>query len=200
MSKRLNISLMILGVIMKNIYLHSYFPLLSIVLFSLAISFRVEMLLIQFLQRTGLYDGMGEFFSETGIKIALLLLLFAIFFMLFAALKLIADTLNELSLLFFSKDSRGEALTQVKGGSFIFFLGGIFSLFSLHSVWGIGILFFLTTITYFIYFVYKVSSHLSIVGLIGLVFFQVMTWATLIVGFGYIVMKVYNSIIASLPI
>src|SRR5690554_6258845 len=116
-------SIFIMGVFMKNIYLTSYFPLLSIILFSLSLSFRIEMLLLDFLKASGLYEGMREFFSDTGIKLALLILLLAIFFMVFAALKLIADTLNEISLLFFSKDLSGEALTKIRGGSFIYFIG-----------------------------------------------------------------------------
>ncbi|MFS0595620.1 DUF5366 family protein [Peribacillus frigoritolerans] len=53
----------------------------------------------------GIYQGMLEFFSEAGIKLALLIVLLLLFFMVFAALKLISDTILELSLFFFSKES-----------------------------------------------------------------------------------------------
>ncbi|MCU6601568.1 YufK family protein [Peribacillus frigoritolerans] len=50
--------------------------------------------------------------------------------MVFAALKLISDTILELSLLFFSKDSEGKALNSVRKGSVIYVIGGACSLFS----------------------------------------------------------------------
>lgn len=185
---------------MKNTYLTSYFPLLSIILFSLSLSIRVEMSLLELLKGAGIYDGMREFFSETGIKLALLLLLLILFFMVFAALKLIANTINELSLLFFSKDSEGESLKQIRSGSIIYFIGGALSLLSLMSFLGIGAIFIGTTVIYFIYFVFKISSSMSIVGVIGVIFFQVIIWITLLTGVLYIAIKVYNSMIASLPI
>lgn len=185
---------------MKNTYLTSYFPLLSILLFSLSLSIRVEMTLIEMLKGAGIYEGMKEFFSDGGIKLALLLLLVILFFMVFAALKLIADTINELSLLFFSKESEGESLKQIRSGSIIYFIGGALSLLSLYSFLGIGAIFLLTTVIYFIYFVFKISSSMTIVGIVGVIFFQVVVWSTLLTGVTYIAVKVYNSLMASLPI
>lgn len=185
---------------MKNTYLMSYFPLLAIILFGLSFSIHVEMLLVDFLRKTGIYEGMMEFFPDGGIQIALLVLLLAMFFMALAALKLIADTINELSLLFFSKDSEGNSLTQIRTGSIIYFVGGALSLLSINSLWGILVIFIVSTVIYFVYFVYKVSSLLSIAGLFGVVFFQVVVWSSMLVGVFYLGVKVYNSIMASLPI
>lgn len=185
---------------MKNTYLTSYFPLLSILLFSLSISIRVEMTLIDILKNAGIYEGMKEFFSDGGIKLSLLVLLLVVFFMVFAALKLIADTINELSLLFFSKDSEGDSLKQIRTGSIIYFLGGAVSLVSLYSFMGIGAIFAVTTVVYFIYFVYKISTAMSFVGIIGVIFFQVVIWSSLLTGVLFIAVKVYNSIMASLPV
>ncbi|MDP1417058.1 DUF5366 family protein [Peribacillus simplex] len=56
---------------------------------------------------SGICQGMLEFFSETGIKLALLIVLLLLFFMVFTVLKLISDTILELSLLLFSKGSGG---------------------------------------------------------------------------------------------
>ncbi|WP_268563838.1 DUF5366 family protein [Peribacillus frigoritolerans] len=72
----------------------------------------------------GIYQGMLEFFSEAGIKLALLIVLLLLFFMVFAALKLISDTILALSLLFLSKDSEGKALNSVRKGSVIYVIGG----------------------------------------------------------------------------
>lgn len=185
---------------MRNTYLTSYFPLLSILLFSLSISIRVEMTLIELLKNAGIYEGMKEFFSDGGIKLALLALLLVLFFMVFAALKLIADTINELSLLFFSKDSEGENLKQIRAGSIIYFIGGALSLLSLYSFLGIGAILAGATVIYFIYFVFKISSSMTFAGVIGVIFFQVVIWSSLLTGVFYLAIKVYNSMIASLPI
>lgn len=185
---------------MKNTYLTSYFPLLSIILFSLSFSIQVEMILLELLKNAGIYEGMLEFFSDTGIKMALLILLLVLFFMVFAALKLIADTINELSLLFFSKDSEGESLKQIRTGSVIYFIGGALSLISIFSFLGIAAILIGTTVIYFIYFVFKISSSMSIVGVTGVIFFQVILWSTLLIGIFYLAVKVYNSLMASLPI
>lgn len=185
---------------MKNTYLTSYFPLLSILLFSLSLSIRVEMTVIDVLKNAGIYEGMKEFFSDGGIKLSLLVLLLVVFFMIFAALKLIADTINELSLLFFSKDSEGESLKQIRSGSIIYFLGGAISLVSLYSFIGIGAIFATATVVYFIYFVYRISSSMTFLGIIGVIFFQVVIWSSLLTGVLFIAVKVYNSILASLPI
>lgn len=185
---------------MKNTYFTSYFPLLSIMLFSLSLSIRVEKILLDFLKDTGIYEGMLEFLSDGGIKLSLLTLLLVLFFMVFAALKLIANTINELSLLFFSKDSEGESLKQIRSGAVIYCSGSAISLISMNSFTGIGLIFAATTIIYFMYFLYKVSTSLSLFGLIGIVFFQVLIWSSLITGVIYLAVKVYNSVMASLPI
>lgn len=185
---------------MRNTYFMSYFPLLSIILFSLSLSIKVEKVLLAFLRKSGIYVGMREFFSDGGIKLSLLVLLMLLFFMVFAALKLIADTINELSLLFFSKDSEGDSLKQIRNGAVIFFIGSAASLISMNSFIGIGLIFVITVTVYFLYFVYKVSSSLSYSGIMGLIFFQVLFWSTFICGILYLAIKVYNSIIASLPI
>lgn len=185
---------------MKNTYLTSYFPLLSIILFSLSLGIRVELSLLTFLQTIGVYEGMLEFFTERGIKLALLFLLVVLFFMVFAALKIIADTINGLSLLFFSKDLEGESLKHVRSGAIIYFIGAALSLISVQSFLGIGVIFIVTTIIYFVYFVYQVSRSVSIAGIFGMIFFQVIIWSTLLLGVVFLSLKVYNSFIASLPI
>jgi hypothetical protein len=185
---------------MKNPYLTSYFPLLAIIMFSLSLSVRTEMELADILKNAGIYAGMLEFFSETGIKLSLLILLMVFYFMVFAALKLIADTINEVSLLFFSKDHEGESLKLIRNGAAIYFTAGVISLFSIYSFIGIGAIIAAATLMYFIYFVYKISPNLSMAGVIGTVFFQVILWSTLLFGVIYVAVKVYNSILASLPI
>jgi hypothetical protein len=73
----------------------------SILLFSLSFAIYGEMQMLKLFGNLGIYQGM-------------LIVLLLLFFMVFAALKLISDTILELSLLFFSKDSEGKALNSVR--------------------------------------------------------------------------------------
>jgi hypothetical protein len=184
---------------MKNTYLTGYLPLLSIILFSLSFSVYSEGLVVEGLKRIKLYDGMLEFITEVEMKLAILIVLFVVFFMLFAALKLIAETINELALLFFSKDAEGDILKAVRSGSIAYFIGGGLSIISLKFILGLGVIFLLTTIIYFIYFVYKISPSLSTQGLVGVIFFEVVIWSVMILSMGFIMLKLYNSLLGSLP-
>ncbi len=184
---------------MKNTYLTGYLPLLSIILFSLSFSVYSEGLVVKGLKRIKLYDGMLEFITEVEMKLAILIVLFVIFFMLFAALKLIAETINELALLFFSKDAEGNILKALRSGSIVYFIGSGLSIISLEFLLGLGVIFFLTTIVYFIYFVYKISPSLSTQGLIGVIFFEVVIWSVMILSMCFVMLKLYNSLLGSLP-
>ena len=185
---------------MKNTYFIGYFPFIAIVLFSLSFAIYCEVVVLDLFVRLGLYQGMLEFFSETGIKIALLVVLVLIFFMLFSALKLISDTLIEVSLLLFSKDSEGLGLKSIRMGAVVFVIGAVLSLISVQSILGLLAIFILTNLLAFIYFVYKTIPALSMSGLVGLIFFHIFIWSTLLLIVGYSILKLYNSIIDSLPI
>ena len=93
---------------MKNTYFIGYFPFIAIVLFSLSFAIYCEVKVIDLFVNLGLYQGMREFFSDSGIKLALLVVLVLLFFMLFAALKLISDTIIEVSLLFSRRIQREQ--------------------------------------------------------------------------------------------
>ncbi|WP_053433871.1 DUF5366 family protein [Sporosarcina globispora] len=71
---------------MKNTYLMSYFPLLAIILFSISLAIKTQIELVHFLQKSGIYNGLLEFFSEGGVKLSLTVLLLFVNFMVFAAL------------------------------------------------------------------------------------------------------------------
>ncbi|WP_088102775.1 YufK family protein [Halalkalibacter urbisdiaboli] len=185
---------------MSNRYITSHFPLISIVLFSLAFALYTQLFLLQQLMDLGLYEGMREFFSENGIKLTLLFLLLLFFFMVFSALKLIADTTIELSMLFFSKDEEGLELNKVKAGSWIYLIASILALVLSQEIVLLCIAFVVASLIYFIYFVYKVSDSLSASGLIGLVFFHTIFWSTFILAVIYALVKLYNSLVASLPL
>ncbi|MDG5788787.1 DUF5366 family protein [Evansella sp. AB-P1] len=185
---------------MKNTYLTSHFPLFSIVLFSLSLSIYSEGWITAYLSEIGLYSGMIEFFSERGIQLTLLFLAWLFFFMLFSALKLIADTVNELSLLFFSKDEEGSDLKGLRGGSWIFLISSALSVGFAFNIFFLMALFSIACISYFVFFVYKVSHSLSFFSLLGIVFFHTFFWFSFIIAVTFALLKLYNSIIASLPI
>ncbi|MGM0875529.1 MAG: DUF5366 family protein [Bacillota bacterium] len=185
---------------MKNTYFTSYFPLITILLFSTSLSIATVMIVIDYLQVFGIYDGMLEFFSNNGIKLALFILFALIYFMIFSALKLIANTVTELSLLFFSKDVAGENLTKIRGGSVFYLIGGALSLIVIQYPMAIVGMFLVATICYFVYVVYKISSSLTSSSLIGLVLFHVLFWFTFVLGNLYLCFRLYNSVMASLPV
>jgi hypothetical protein len=185
---------------MKNKYLTSYFPLMAILLFSLSFSIKAGQELLGWLKGIGVYEGMKEFFPDAGIKLALIIVCMTCCFMVFAALKLIADTINGLSLLFFSKDESGEAIARSRSGSVIYLAGGALSLLSFYSFYGMLGIFLAATVIYFIYFVYISGSSFSPAGLIGITFFQVISWASLLSILLFLTLKLYNSVMASLPV
>ncbi|MBC2806334.1 DUF5366 family protein, partial [Rhizobium ruizarguesonis] len=89
---------------MKNTYWTGYFPLVAILLFSSSLSISTSLHVMKILQTLGMYQGMLDYFSEKGIRLALFAAFALVYFMLFSALKLIANTVTELSLLFFTND------------------------------------------------------------------------------------------------
>ncbi|WP_319830075.1 DUF5366 family protein [Bacillus solitudinis] len=185
---------------MSNRYITSHFPLIAILLFSLAFALYSQVFLLEQLVNVGLYEGMREFFSENGIKLTLLFLLMLFYFMIFSALKLIADTTVELSMLFFSKDVEGNELNKVRSGSWIYLIASVLSILLSQEIIILCMIFILASIVYFTYFVYKVSESLLLQGLIGLVFFHTIFWCTFILAIIFAVVKLYNSLIASLPL
>ncbi|WP_110928638.1 DUF5366 family protein [Bacillus massiliglaciei] len=185
---------------MKNTYLIGYFPLFSILLFSLSFAIYGESQVLIWFDKLGVYQGMLEFFSETGIKVSLLIVFLLIFFMLFSALKLISDTNIELSLLFFSKESEGKSLTSFRLGAVIYVLGGAVCLMSAASIIGMVCIFLLTNLIAFFYFVYKVSGSLGLAGIVGVIFFHIFLWSAFLSIVTYTAVKLYNGLMASLPI
>ncbi|MDW4527852.1 YufK family protein [Rossellomorea marisflavi] len=185
---------------MKNTYLTSYLPILSILLFSLTFSVYGVGVFETLSKKIGVYAGMSEFLSEMQLKLAILILLMMVFFMILSALKLIAETINGISMLFFSIDSEGELYNKVRPGSMIYFIGGLVSVLSLQSFKGLIAIFVLTSAVYFFYFVNKISSSLTKAGLLGVVTMQLFSWAALILTIFFVLIKLYNGLMASLPI
>ncbi len=56
---------------MKNTYWTGYFPLVAILLFSSSLSISTSLYVMKILQTLGMYQGMLDYFSEKGIRLAL---------------------------------------------------------------------------------------------------------------------------------
>jgi len=119
--------------------------------------------------------------------------------MVFAALKLIAETIHDTAMLFFSKDEEGSSYYQARAGNVIYFFGALTSAGGINSIKVLVAIFLLTTFIYFIYAVYTLSKFLTPTSTIGLIFFEVIIWGVLLAVVIYILLKLYNGVLASLP-
>jgi len=185
---------------MKNTYLTGYFPLIAILLFSSSLSISTSLYALKMLSSFGMYDGMLDYFSEKGIRLALFAAFALLYFMVLSALKLIANTVTELSLLFFANDPEGNNLKKIRMGSMVYLGGGILSFVLLQNAIWIVIWFAVVTLAYFVFIVYRIYSTLSLMSLIGFILLELLFWFTFVIGILFIFIKLYNSIMASLPV
>lgn len=184
---------------MKNPYLYGYLPLFSIILYSITFGIFLVGESLTLLTSIGVYAGMREFLTDVELRLLLLIVFALAFFMLFSALKLIGETIHEVGMLFFSKDSQGEMIGATRSGYLIFFFGALLSVFGIQSILILLGVFAATIVVCFIYNMYKLSHYLTLPGLIGLIFFEILFWAILIICIVYALLKLYNGLIASLP-
>ena len=184
---------------MKNPYLFGYLPLITIILFSLTFGIYAVSQSMDLFNAIGVYNGMREFLSDFEIRVFLLIVSALMFFMVFSALKLIGETIHELAMLFFSKDRNGETIHIARGGYVIFFIGALATMAGMHSILFLILILLITVAVYFIYTVYKMSHYMSYIGLIGFIVFEMVVWAVFLAAILFVFVKLYNSILASLP-
>ncbi len=184
---------------MKNPYVYGYLPLFTIILFSLSFGIFAVNQILPFLSSIGVYAGMREFLSDLELRIFLLIIFALCFFMLFSALKLIGETIHEVGMLFFSKDKIGETMSVARGGYVILFFGSLLSVIGMQSVYLLLAVFAGTVFIYFIYTIYKMSQFMTTVGMVGLIAFEIVFWSIFITLILYIILKLYNGVLASLP-
>ncbi|KUP05346.1 hypothetical protein Q75_12545 [Bacillus coahuilensis p1.1.43] len=186
---------------MRNAFVTSYVPLLSILLFSLSYSIYVIGKVKEFLRGIGLYQGMSQFLSEVQLTVLLIASSMTFFFMLLSAFKLIAETINGLSFLFFV-DSRDELnlYTSLKPLSWIFLVGGFLSIFLTFSIWGMVGISVLVVLIYLVVFFYNVGAVTNIGRLLGVMLFNISSYSALILLLLYIGLKLYNGVLSSLSL
>ena len=184
---------------MKNPYIFGYLPFVTIVLFSLTFGVYTVGVSLDLFKEIGLYSGMREFLTDTQLRIFLLVVYALLFFMVFSALKLIGETIHDTTMLLFSKDVEGKSYSEAKGGNVIFVLGAFATAGGINSVKLMGLLFLVTTFIYFIYVIYKLSKFMTFFSTIGLIMFEIIMWGGFISLIIYILLKLYNGVLASLP-
>ena len=184
---------------MKNPYLFGYLPLFSIVLFSLTFGIFAVSESMDLFEGIGIYGGMREFLSDFELRVLLLVMFSLLFFMTFAALKLIGTTIHELGMLFFSKDKDGETIKLARGANVIFLIGALISAFGIQSLIVLLVIFAVTVLSYYIYVIYKLSTFMSFTGMIGLIVFEILIWALLLTTILFVFIRLYNSVVGSLP-
>lgn len=184
---------------MKNPYIFGYLPFVTIVLFSLTFGVYTVGVSVELFKGIGLYAGMREFLTDIQLRIFLLVIYALLFFMVFSALKLIAETIHETAMLFFSKDVEGKSYSEARGGNVIYFFGALASAGGINSIILLTAIFLLTTFIYFVYVVFKLSKFMTIFSTIGLLVFEIMVWSVLVSTIIYILLKLYTGVIASLP-
>ncbi|MDV6378931.1 YufK family protein [Sporosarcina sp. GW1-11] len=185
---------------MKNPYLFGYLPFVTVVLFSLTFGVYSVGESMTFFKEIGLYQGMREFLSDFQLRIFLLTMYTLVFFMVFAALKLIAVTIHETALLFFLREEADASYSASKSGAVIYFIGALASAAGIQSWKTLVFIFVITSFVYFIYVVYKLSPFMSLTQTIGLIFFQIIMWSVLLVALVYILIRLYNGVLASVPL
>lgn len=166
----------------KNIYYLSYLPLLIIVIYSISFGQYFQAKIMVYLSHSGMMEQLLAVFSQLQIRIGIFVILVFLFFMVFATLKLIANTLLQTSLLFFSKDSSGRGIFISKIGSIVYVISAILSLIFSQSIWALVLLFVIASFVYFLFYMYQIRDEMSWVGMFGIVLFQFTFWL-MIIGF-----------------
>ncbi|WP_432352564.1 DUF5366 family protein [Sporosarcina sp. A2] len=189
---------------MKNPYLFSYLPFFTIMLFSLTFGVYTVGFSLSLFREIGLYNGLLEFLTETQLRLFMLTIFALIYFMVFSALKLIAETIHETAMLFFFRpvsesDNTISNVTDDRGGKLIYFIGALASAFSIQSIYGLLLVFIAVTFIYFVYSTYMLHNQLPFSSILGIIFFEFLIWAILLAVVAYILLRLYNGIAESIP-
>lgn len=183
----------------KNPYIYSYLPLISIILFSLTFGLYSVNEAITVSRRVGVYAGMREFLSEVQMRVLLLVIFATLYFMIFSTLKVIGETIHEVGMLFFTKDTIDSAVNKVRGGSVVFFFGSLVSVIGLTNLYILVLVLLVSVVVYLIFIMYKLSNVISFGAVIGVMMFEIVVWAVILTSIAYAVFKLYNVVLSSLP-
>lgn len=102
-----------------NVYLLSYAPLISILLFSTSLAIATTELALHWLDQVGVYDELLQLLTARDTKLVVWLGFLIVYFMIFSSLKLLSDTINQLGFAFFIKEQEGTTLGMLRPGSIL---------------------------------------------------------------------------------
>lgn len=169
----------------KNIYLLSYIPFISVLMFGMAFSLYVYEYIRAQMMQLGLYEGLSAYITPEYLNIAVFVSILILMMMLLSFLKLFAEMLLKLSFMFFVKDDQGSYFIHSQTASLFYLAGGIASIFASSYILLVVAIFLFSTLCYFVYILYKMGDSVSILGVAGIILFQIFSWL-IILCVGYI--------------
>lgn len=177
----------------KNIYLLSYIPFISILMFGMAFSLYVYDYLRVQMSQLGLYEGLSTYITAEYLNITVFLLVLVLILMLLSLLKLFAETLLKFSFMFFARgDENGSYFIYSQIGSLFYLVGGILSIFCSASLILVAALLLVSTLCYFVYVLYKLGNSISLLCTVGIILFQIFSWL-IIINVAYILLvRLFN--------
>lgn len=184
---------------MKNPYIFGNLPFITTLLFSLTFGVYSVGFSIDIFKEVGLYAGLNEFLTDVQIRFSLLIVFGVIYFMIFAALKLIAETIHETAMLFFAKTFDMNNYRKLRSGNLIYFFGSLLSIAGIQSLIVLIAIFLGTTLIYALFILIQLGKSLPISNVVGIIVFEVVVWALLVSLIAYSILKLYNGIMESLP-
>lgn len=177
-----------------------YLSFFSILLFSTAFSINAELYLMEQLNQYGLYKSFMEAFSEGYVKITIWFALFLFYFMLFSAIKLIANTVMELSIFFFCKSEPNATFPSHPWASTLYLGLAVISIFCAKSIVILAGIYLGAGIIAFALLIHKVADRLSLPRIVGVVFMHFMFWAVFLFAVLNVLLKLYNGVVRSIGI
>lgn len=184
---------------MKNPYLFGFLPLITILLFSMTFGlFAVNESLVLF-KSIGVYAAMSEFLSDVELRIFLFICFAVLFFMVFSAVKLVGESVHTIGMLFFAKINEDNPPQESKVLYSILLIGACLSVIGINSFIVLIAIAIGTLLVYFIATMVRLTEYLGFGSVIGLLIFEFAIWTVLLVTLAYVLVKLYNSLLSSLP-
>lgn len=177
-----------------NVYLLSYAPLISILLFSTSLAIATSELALMWLNDVGVYDELLQILTARNTKLLVWLGFLIIYFMIFSSLKLISDTINQLGFAFFIKEQVGTTLSMLRPGSILLLVGGCISFAFMTSFPLVCLVLTSSFLIYFFFYVFQISKMTSSAGAVGLVIFLFLAWGLLLAGLTWVGLSLFNSL------
>ncbi|GGG24684.1 hypothetical protein GCM10007425_19070 [Lysinibacillus alkalisoli] len=184
---------------MKNPYFFGFLPLVTILFFSMSFGiFAVNESLLLF-KKIGIYAAMREFLTDFELRTFLFICFIVLFFMLFAAIKLIGETVHAIGMLFFAKFTEEQPFIDTRSSYVVLFIGACVSFIGMNHLFLLLSVSAITIIAYFIVVMARLTTNLSFFNVLLLLLFEFVIYTVIILGIAYAVVKLYNTLLASLP-